>query len=285
MRTRLKLSKLKTVLPAEMIEALETGGFFNASGTDGDEPEILRKGVLADARELEEGERAVVQYVSTRTVDRDREVLVPEGAILDQFLKAPQVLWGHDYSMPPIGKAEWVKADKNGLKAKTVFAETETAEEVWQLVKGGFLKTASVGFMPLERVWKGEQRWRETCDKLNRKWGCDLEREGAEIITTKWVVLEYSMVPVPANIDALVTAVAKGGLALSDELREQLGVDNRSEPEPTPEEPRRLVVPITNVTPKRDTRFVQVLKSPTVENHRRLVSVINETLDCMRGRL
>jgi len=223
MKQKLKFDKLKGVLPTETIEALETEGFFDAS-----DAVVKRRSVAADISNLEEGERAAVMYISTRSVDRDKEVLDPRGAITDQFAKAPQVLWGHDYSLPPIGKAEWVEADAYGIKAKTTFATTDRAEEVWQLVKGGFLRTTSVGFIPVERVWKGQTGWSDAVRKYNARWKTDLEADGVEIITSKWLLLEYSMVPVPANIDALVTAVAKG-LDVSDQLLRELGVDEADE--------------------------------------------------------
>lgn len=288
MRTRLKLAKLKSVLPQETLEALESEGFFDASG----DVIVQRKGVVADQRELIDGERACVQYISTRSVDRDSEVLDPAGCISKQFVKAPQVLWGHDYSLPPIGKADWLKSDDRGIKAKTTFAETELAEEVWQLIKGGFLNTASVGFLPVERIWKGDSKWRSTCDKLNKKWGCDLEADGCQVITTKWVLLEYSMVPVPANIDALITAVAKGGLTLSEGLATRLGIDDvdqapaaviqivgKSEPVPEPE-PKRLIQAVTIP----DSRFIEIVKSAEPVD-RRAVAIVSETLAQLRGRV
>lgn len=264
MKTKLKLSNLLPNLPAETREAVEAG--------EGYEPNALikRMSVKAVNESLEEGERAVIRYISTRDVDRDREVLVPQGMVADEFSKAPQVLWCHDYSLPPIGKSEWLKVDKNGIKSKTIYAETERAEEVWQLIKGGFLSTASVGFMPLERMWKGDANWRPTVDKLNAKWGCDLEKEGAEVITTKWQLLEYSDVPVPANPNALVTAVAKG-LCLSEDMIQQLGIEP---------EARRVVSEIKRDNP-RIVRIIQQAKT----HEPRVIAIVEDTLARMQGRL
>lgn len=285
MKTKLKLAKLKTCLPDSVIEALDSQGFFSGEPID-----VKRRTVIDEKAELAEGERSVIRYVSTRDVDRDREVLDPHGAILDQFLLAPQVLWAHDYSMPPTGKADWIKADKNGLKSKTTYAETERAEEVWQLIKGGYLKTASVGFIPVQRVWKGDREWDALVAKYNAKWDTDLDKAGAEIITTKWILLEYSDVPVPANPHALITAVAKG-LNLSPAMMEQLGLeeDDEDEQENTeqvnikqklPIEPRLVVA----LSQKTHPRFVRVVKSAP-DNDRRVIAVTNEVLAQMRGRV
>jgi len=178
------------------------------------------------------GERAVLRYISTRDIDRDMEVLVPSGCILDEFKLAPQVLWAHDYLSPPTARAEWTHANEYGVKSKTVYAETERAEEVWQLIKGGFLSTASVGFIPLKRVFRGDNEWAAVADKYSQRWETDLEKAGAQAITTDWLLLEYSDVPVPANIHALSYAVAKS-MNLSDGLIEQLGIEETETDKPT----------------------------------------------------
>lgn len=176
--------------------------------------------------EFDEGERAEVGYISTAGIDRDAEILLPSGCDLSQFRKAPQVLWGHDYNAPPIGKAIWVKPDSKkspaGILAKTVYATTARAEEIWQLVKGGFLKTFSVGFVPIKSVIQGAADWDKTCDKLTEQ-GYDFNREKVKRIYLKWILLEYSKVSVPANIEALTVAVAKG-LDLSKDLCDELGI-------------------------------------------------------------
>ncbi len=286
MKTKLKLNKLLNSLPdatKQALERLSSEGYFGESDTV-----VKRRAVVTEAEQFGDGERAVRQYISTRDVDRDQDVLVPKGAILDQFLLAPQVLWAHDYSCPPIGKATSVVVDSYGLRAKTVFADTERGEEVWQLVKGGFLATASVGFIPMETVWQGDTKWRETVDKLNRSWETDLEKDGCNRIVSKWLLLEYSMVPVPANPNALVTAVAKGGISLSADMRKALGVDVDDEDEDeTPEVPeekhvevvaepeRRIIAPVT-----REKQIIEVVKRPS-DPGRIAIAV----LDQLRGRV
>jgi phage head maturation protease len=174
---------------------------------------------------LKEGERAIIQYVSTRDLDRDNEILMPGGCDLSEFKKAPQVLWGHNYSMPPIGKDIWIKKDELGIKAKTEYADTERGEEVWTLRKGGFLNTSSVGFIPLETTTPEKDDWEETCDELKETWpGFSRIKKNVRRIIKKWLLLEHSDVSVPANINALTVAVAKGEVELSDEIRAELKV-------------------------------------------------------------
>ncbi len=174
---------------------------------------------------LKEGERAIIQYVSTRDLDRDNEILMPGGCDLSEFKKAPQVLWGHNYSLPPIGKDIWIKKDELGIKAKTEYAETERGEEVWKLRKGRFLNTSSVGFLPLETTTPEKDDWEETCDELKETWpGFSRIKKNVRRIIKKWLLLEHSDVSVPANINALTVAVAKGEIDLSDGLREELNM-------------------------------------------------------------
>jgi len=193
-----------------------------------EDAEFIRKTVTMPDEDwkFDEGEKAEIGFISTAGIDRDGEILVPAGCDLSEFNKSRQVLWGHDYHMPPIAKALWVKKEpkKNpkGILAKTAYADTDFANQVWQLVKGGFLKTASVGFMPTESVSSRDDNFDRVCDKLN-KTGIEFDRTRVSRIYTKWILLEYSKVSVPANIDALTVAVAKG-MKLPKEMLDEFGI-------------------------------------------------------------
>ncbi len=265
MRRALRLKKLLPVLPPETAGAL----------AEGEELAVVRRQLTCKIEQLHPGERAVVQYISTRDVDRDGDILVPTGARLDEFMLAPQVLWAHDYSQPPIARAESIEVDDYGIRAKTVFADTDRARELWELVQGGFLSTASVGFIPLETVRRGEAHWREDSAALADRWGVDVDGSGADRIIKKWQLLEYSLVPVPANINALVTAVAKG-LKLSDDMQTLLGVEVNPKVNSEPDAKGRIVAPVTIRAP----RIVVQVKSPEVEERR----LITDALDQIRGK-
>ncbi len=163
--------------------------------------------------ELGPDERTVTAIISTNRIDRMKEVLLPRGADIAEYLRNPVVPWGHDSRQPPIGRALWLKKQKNGLMAKVEFATTERAEEVWQLFKQGFLKAFSVGFRPL----KGHP---PTEKEIKKKpaWA------GAEWIYDEWELLEFSPVTIPANPDALAIAIKSQEIVLSDEMRKELDV-------------------------------------------------------------
>ncbi|KKK95351.1 hypothetical protein LCGC14_2673660, partial [marine sediment metagenome] len=77
------------------------------------------------------GQDIVVSYISTAALDRDGEVLLPEGVDLTNYRKNPVVLWSHDYKSVPVGKNLWIKQDAKGLKAATLFANTERGQEIF----------------------------------------------------------------------------------------------------------------------------------------------------------
>ena len=167
---------------------------------------LIRKGLVASKIEFQEGERAVISIISTGAKDRDNEIVDPNGAILDDYRKNPIVLFGHNHWDLPIGKNEWIKQDGGNLIAKTIYAGHAEAEKVYQYRKDGFPLAESIGFIPLEWIDYGETE-RAANGGVRRKY-------------TKWVLLEYSDVPVPANPEAISLAVSKG--LLEKEVKELL---------------------------------------------------------------
>lgn len=216
MNTHVPLSSLLHVLPDAMV------GQIKDHGVDVDDPEtvVRRKSavdVYCKAHDLKEKE--VLQYVSTRDVDRDMEILNPAGCVLTEFKKAPQVLWGHDYSIPPIGSDRLIEKDSRGVRAITRYADTPLANDLWSLRRDGHLNTSSVGFIPLKYVRNGGDGWKTLTTKLAGDWGVDVSTfEKADAILDKWLLLEHSDVSVPANINARTIAVGKGMEAQELEL-------------------------------------------------------------------
>lgn len=139
-------------------------------------------------------DRKMAFTISTAAVDRDGDTIDPKGWALDNYLKNPVVLWAHDYSQPPIGKAVNVQATKDGLRAEVEFVpqgKYPFADMIHDMVKDGFLSATSVGFVG-SKYDKASDRER----------GFDFK--GQEL-------LEFSIVPVPSNPEAL----AQRGLKLS----------------------------------------------------------------------
>ena len=156
--------------------------------------------------------RTVVARISTTSIDRDGEVLLPSGIDLKDFRKNPVVLLNHDQGGLPVGRALSVKRQSDGIIAEVQFAERPAGhpssvewipDTVFNLFQQGILKAFSVGFIPLEM--------REPSDKDLNKFGGDVRN-----VISKWSLLEFSVVNVPANQDALVMQVAKNHKWLAD---------------------------------------------------------------------
>jgi phage head maturation protease len=255
-------------------------------------PDANRKFVFDAKIDVEAGERAVVAVISTPALDRDREVLLPNGVDLKAYRKNPVVLWAHDYKQPPIGKALWIKKTKEDVRAKVQFADTDMGNEVFQLFQDSILKAFSVGFDP----WSAESRDPAEADlKANPEWA------GVDRIYTKWELLEFSAVPVPANPEALAVAVSKG--AVSDSLAKACGADPdairakaakdaegfTAPPDPKPKPKRRAVVQAQPrlMAPKERIRRVIVpipikFNLPTEEE---VLDLVAAELDRLRGRV
>ena len=123
--------------------------------------------------------------VTTSDVDRMGESIDTQGITTDAYMQNPVVLYGHDYSALPIGKTTKLAQFKNKLTATFQLATKEYpfADTVAQLIKGGYLNAVSIG--GVVREW-------------NEKY--------TEILAMEMV--EFSVVPVPANGAALITGRA-----------------------------------------------------------------------------
>jgi len=133
-------------------------------------------------KQLNKEERSITAYVSAKSIDRQNDIVLPEGIDVKNYRKNPVVLFNHDWFSPAIGRSLWQKADDKGFLAKTQFASTPFADDIYTLFVEEILKAWSIGFYPKE-------------------WSFD---EESEITTfTNIELLEYSAVNIPANPDAL----------------------------------------------------------------------------------
>lgn len=153
--------------------------------------ELLHKQYTADSIKAE-GDGKYSFTISTGAVDRDKDTVAVDGWSLDSYRRNPVVLFAHRYAEPPVGLAEAVLAKGGQLKARVKFAPADTyafAETVRRLVDGGYLRATSVGFRAL-------------------KWSFNEERGGVDFLEQE--LMEFSIVPVPANPEALIDAKSAG---------------------------------------------------------------------------
>lgn len=155
----------------------------------------LRKGFVAEAKAASDAERTIDFVISTDSVDRMGDTIAVDGWKLANYRKNPVVLWSHDPRMIPIAKASNIRVEDGKLKARAEFAGREIsglADAVYRAIKAGFLNAVSVGFAPIKYAFS---------EADGRTWGIDfLEQE----------LLEFSVVGIPANAEALVEARSAG---------------------------------------------------------------------------
>ena len=148
---------------------------------------VLRKQFVSDI-EVQDADRSVKFIITTGAADREKDVIDPAGWDVSSYLQNPVVLFAHDYDSLPIARTVSLEQHNDKLIAVAEFATAELnpmAEQVYQMLKQGFLKGASVGFRPLTFAYNDERG------------GVDFAQQE---------LLEFSVVPIPANAQALMAA-------------------------------------------------------------------------------
>ena len=226
----LLLPNLEKVLQTAIVNAVEKLGIKPEA------VEVKRSGTAREITGLEEGSRTAIQYFTTRTLDRDNEILVPKGAIMDQFKASNmQVFWNHDYHQL-IGSDDKIVCDDFGWKAWTRYAEHADpgarANLVWELKQQGHLKTNSVGFGILESTQPGHSDWNQVVDKLASEWEEFTSKvaKNASRIITKYMVIEHSDVGVPSNVDSTLIAAAKSHGAKDEDIEKMFNIEVKDFP-------------------------------------------------------
>ncbi len=100
-------------------------------------------------KEINEENHSIRAIFSTADVDRHGEVVDQKSWLLDDFMKNPVVLFGHDHGQPPVGKVTGLGYNGDGdLEGEIQFAAKQYpfASILWNLYKDGFMKAFSVGF-------------------------------------------------------------------------------------------------------------------------------------------
>jgi HK97 family phage prohead protease len=152
---------------------------------------IVYKQLQTDIRG--DGDRRMRFTISTGGVDRDGDVLDPRGWDLSAFTQNPIVTWAHDYRALPIAKCTSIRRTAQGLEAVAEFPAVGTypfADQVFTMLQSGFLNATSVGFEPIDSEPLGRQPGK-------RRY-------------TRQRLLEFAIVPVPSNPDALIHRSPQG---------------------------------------------------------------------------
>jgi HK97 family phage prohead protease len=160
---------------------------------DGDEERcLLFKGIAAEVKTVPGQERTFRMVISDGEPDRSNDQINPKGWDLEDYRNNNVVQFAHDYKSLPIARDIETRLSKGRLLGHPQFPEQGIyafADTVHDMLKGGFIRAASVGFKPLE-------------------WTYDEERQGYNF--NKAHLLEWSVCPIPANPRALIEARAAG---------------------------------------------------------------------------
>jgi HK97 family phage prohead protease len=150
---------------------------------------IQRAYALLTVKAVDDEARSITGIATTPTPDRLGDIVDPEGA---EFKLPLPLLWQHD-SRQPVGHVTAAKVTGEGIDIKAQFVKIDEEgtlknrlDEAWLSVKSGLVKGLSIGFKPIE--------------------SSRLEDSFA-LRFIKWMWLELSVVTIPANQDATITAV------------------------------------------------------------------------------
>jgi HK97 family phage prohead protease len=158
----------------------------------------VNKSVIATIKAEGPGSRKISFILSTKTKDRDNSV-VNGPWVLDNYKKNPVVMAFHDYKSLPVAKCTSIGVQSGNLVATAQFIDAALspfAEQVYQMLAQGFLKGCSVGFIPIDPP----------------------TRSNDGVLTySKCELLEFSIVPIPSNPEALMRAKSAGAKQLSPE--------------------------------------------------------------------
>src|SRR5262245_46290212 len=93
---------------------------------------------------------------SSSAVDREGDVIPVSAWQLENFLKNPVILFGHDYRSLPVARAARIWTEGNSLLVDVEFPEegvSDFSDQVHGQVAAGLLSAVSVGFIALASVF------------------------------------------------------------------------------------------------------------------------------------
>lgn len=152
--------------------------------------------------------------ITSPALDRDYEVVIPQGMNATDYMRNPVLLWNHDSNMP-VGKCVGLKREGNSIVGDFTFAQRPDGFEgayfpefAASLVAQGIVRGVSIGYASEP----GGTRRASADDR--RKYG-----EATQTVFSRWKLWEVSLAPVQSNPDALVTAIRKGAVSAEGAAR------------------------------------------------------------------
>jgi hypothetical protein len=151
---------------------------------------------------VDERRMTATAIISTPTVDRVRDLLVPRGCLLENYKKNPVVFWDHGFSLTlPIAKSEdpdgnlTVAISDSEVVATSYFSQKLLeAGQIFELIVDGIIRATSVRMTPKKSAYLYDDD-----DSV-----CKVD---------EWELEEWSWVGIGCNPDAVGGVVSKNRLA------------------------------------------------------------------------
>ena len=144
--------------------------------------------------------------ITTSALDRDDEVLLPSGMDASDFDVSGAIYWNHDYDKPVAVAGKLSQARDAVIGRATFLKRPPDYQGEWfpdfaraflnQMSSLGKSVGVSVGFLPTDA--------RKPTKKDQEDYGDDVRT-----VYTRWKLLEWSIAPVQANPEAVVTTIGK----------------------------------------------------------------------------
>lgn len=197
-------------LPAPLVQARGEGAY-------------LGYGLNVRTRAVDEKKRTILFVASTETEDRMGDIIRQSGWKLEEYRRNPVGLWCHDSAGwtakggMPVCRGIRTAVERGELHWLAQFpteAEYEFGALVFRMAANGYLNAVSVGFIPIKFSFLDG---------------------GSGIEFTEQTLIEISIVPVPANPDALISdsllgkfAPAVRAVEIEDSLNFEVRADRRA---------------------------------------------------------
>jgi hypothetical protein len=199
--------------------------------------------VALDSDDLEppviDTSRMTARFVITTSArDRHGDIVIPRGCVnhLKNYSRNPRVFFGHKTEELPIASAR----DPEGNLTLEIFddkiystayfhGETRESEIVFRLIARKELQASSIGFLPIRASIIMDDEGEDMVDLETGEEILDFRGNQSHSVPAlrflEWDMIEWSVVPIPANQEALAAHLSRGhveGEKISPAIRKAL---------------------------------------------------------------
>lgn len=176
--------------------------------------------------------------ITTSARDRHGDIVIPRGCVnhLKNYSRNPRVFFGHKTEELPIASAR----DAEGNLTLEIFddkiystaffhGETRESEIVFRLIARKELQASSIGFLPVRASIVMDDENEDLMDLETGEEILDFRGNNSHSVPAlrflEWDMIEWSVVPIPANQEALAAHLSRGhvdGEKISPSIRKTL---------------------------------------------------------------